>query len=213
MMRVKICGITTVTDARVAIDAGADALGFVFAKSPRQVDISSATRLMSYIPAFVTGVAVFRYPTMRDVVRVLSRCVPNLVQAEPTPAVKATLRERARFLPVFHDGEDVLDEVYAYARSDGAESGALLEASGRGGRGIAPDWNSAARIARVLPLVLAGGLNPDNVREAIRRVRPSAVDVSSGVESAPGVKDPARVRDFVLEVREAETLMKAEVGE
>jgi phosphoribosylanthranilate isomerase len=210
---VKICGITTVTDARVAIDAGADALGFVFAKSPRQVDISSAIRLMSYIPAFVTGVAVFRYPTTEEVKMVVSQCAPNLVQAEPTPAVKAALRDRARFLPVFHDGADVLDEVYAYARSDGAESRALLEASGRGGSGIAPDWNSAARIARVLPLVLAGGLNPDNVREAIRRVRPSAVDVSSGVESAPGVKDPVRVRDFVLEVREAETLMKAEVSE
>jgi len=210
-VRVKICGITTVNETRAAIDAGADAVGFVFAESPRRVDIALAKRLMSYIPPFVTSVAVFRYPVAEEVTSVVSQCAPDLVQAEPTTAVNEAVPASTRLLPVFHEGEDVFDDVRSYSRHGKNNSGVLLEASGRGGRGITPDWDFAAKIARVFPLVLAGGLTPENVEDAICHVRPFAVDVSSGVESSPGSKDPERIRDFILTVRRAEALLKAEV--
>ena len=203
-VRVKICGITTDQAAHAAAEAGADAAGFVFAVSPRRVDVRLAAKLMADLPAFVTRVAVFRNPARMDMVLVLEECPPDVIQAEPTPDVLKVARGGPRLLPVFHDGHRLTSELHEYLAGNRVCAEVLLESAGRGGCGEMPDWNRAAEVARKIPLVLAGGLTPANVRDAICRVRPAGVDVSSGVESSPGVKDPARIHDFVRAVREAE---------
>jgi phosphoribosylanthranilate isomerase len=132
-----------------------------------------------------------------DVVR---RLRPDVVQSESVPGLSAALVTGVRFLPVVHDGPDLEVDVNEL----GPEMPFVLEAAGRGGRGIAPDAERAAALARRFRIVLAGGLTPENVATAIHRVRPFAVDVSSGVESSLGVKDPERIRRFVDAVRGAE---------
>jgi phosphoribosylanthranilate isomerase len=203
-VRVKVCGVTTPAAARAAVDAGVDALGFVFAESPRRVNVGQALKIAAAVPPFVTRVAVFRHPDVEQVTEVLYRFRPHLVQTEPDERLTQLLGERGLLLPVFHDAEQVVNEVERFVAGVRALSGVHFEAAGRGGRGVLPDWTRAAELARLAPLVLAGGLNPDNVAEAIRCVRPYAVDVSSGVESAPGVKDAGLVRRFVEAVRRAE---------
>jgi phosphoribosylanthranilate isomerase len=199
-VRVKICGVTTPEGARAAGALGADAVGFVLSESPRRVSPETARDLAALLPPFVVRVAVLREPTPSELERVLSVFGPDVVQCEPAPEVERAIGSRARFLPVLHDAPDLL------ARAGGATSygGWLLEAPGRGGRGVAPDWERAAELARRGPLVLAGGLDEDNVASAIRRVRPVAVDTSSGVETAPGIKDPRRIAGFIAAVRSAE---------
>ena len=195
-VRVKICGIVTPEAAAAAVQAGADAVGFVFADSPRRVDVERAGEIARSLPPFVTRVAVFRYPRPHEVADVVRRLRPDLVQAEPVAGLREALVTGVAFLPVLHDGAD-LDRRAAEL----GQPALLLEAAGRGGRGVAPDPERAARLARRFRLVLAGGLTPENVAAAIRRVRPFAVDVSSGVESAPAIKDPERIGRFVDEVR------------
>ena len=203
-VRVKICGITDPAGLESAVAAGADAVGFVLAESPRHVGIERARSLAAMLPPFVTRVAVLRNPgagTIRDVAAALE---PEWIQAETTPeleaalAVSGPLAGGARLLRVVHDGDDLLARLPPRAET------LLLEAPGRGGRGVAPDWGRAMILAGRVRLVLAGGLTPENVGEAIRRVRPYGVDVASGVESAPGVKDRARMARFVAAVRRAE---------
>lgn len=197
----KVCGVTTPESARQVCDAGVDALGCVFAESPRRVGIEAARAIAAVVPPFVTLVAVFRHPRPDEIEEVLDAFGPHLVQVEPDDRLPDLSRRSSRYLPVFHDGAHVVDEIDRYVRGPSSAESLHFEAAGRGGRGVAPDWDRAAAIARRIPLVLAGGLSPENVAEAIRQVRPVAVDVSSGVESAPGVKDPALVRRFVENVR------------
>lgn len=207
---IKICGITTVDDALAAVHAGANAVGLVFAESPRQVNLDTARAIISVVPPFVATVAVFRYPRASEVARVVAECAPDLVQSEPAAAVRTALPPGIRLLPVLHEGEDDLWEML-YRVTPHTRPGLLLEAAGRGGRGVAPDWDVAARIARETPLILAGGLTPANVGDALHRVRPWAVDVSSGVEITPGVKDFNLVAEFVAAVRRAEESLKTEL--
>lgn len=209
-VRVKVCGITSPEAAIAAAEAGADAVGFVFADSPRRVDPREAVELASHLPPFVTKVAVFRYPTSNDVSEVISRFRPDVLQVEPCVGILDAVRDGFDMLPVFHDGPDVVSQIDYFLQSIGRRSAVLLEASGRGGRGVAPNWNRAAIMADRLRLVLAGGLTSKNVGDAIRQVRPHAVDVSSGVESSTGIKDPARIAEFVRSVREAEARSSAE---
>lgn len=204
-VRVKICGITTPEAAHAAVAAGADAVGFVLAESPRRVSFELAAALCAALPAFVARVAVLRHPTPASVAEAVHRVRPTLVQAEPVAGVEQTLAGGVGLLPVFHDSDDLVARVDA-----AAPSVLLLEGPGRGGRGVVPDWGRAAAVATRTRLVLAGGLTPDNVAEAIRRVRPFAVDVSSGVEGAPGVKDPERIRSFVDAVRRASRELEKE---
>lgn len=203
-VRIKVCGVTTPEAAIAAGEAGVDAVGFVFAASPRHVDIGTARRLADALPPFVSRVAVFRHPTAAHVAEVVEGFRPDLVQAEPDTDVWRAVDGRVGMLPVFHDGSSVLEQVRAYTDAHGSPGAVLLEAPGRGGRGVAPDWRRARVVAGTVRLVLAGGLHADNVREAIRTVRPYAVDVSSGVESAPGVKDPAGIVAFVRAVRDTD---------
>jgi len=203
-VRIKVCGVTTPEAAQMAVEAGVDALGFVFAESPRRVGVSRALEIAAAVPPFVVRVAVFRHPGIEEVSDVLSGFRPHVVQTEPDERLSKLPGSGRVLLPVFHDASDVATEVRRFVAGAGALSGVHFEAAGRGGRGVLPDWNRAAKVARIAPMVLAGGLNPDNVAEAIVRVRPHAVDVSSGVESAPGIKDADLVRRFVEAVRSGE---------
>lgn len=204
-VRVKICGVTDAAGARAAVEAGADAVGFVFAQSPRQIDIARATRIAATIPPFITRVAVFRHPDPHEVLDVISALRPDLVQTELDARLVEALLGRIRLLPVVHDGPYLERDVSYVLGAVGDSTPVLLEAAGRGGRGIAPDYGRAAALARRLPLVLAGGLRPDNVAAAIATVRPFAVDVSSGIESSPGAKNPDLVARFVAAASYVET--------
>lgn len=196
-VRVKICGVTDVAGAQAAVVAGADAVGFVFAESPRRVDIERAVSIAATIPPFVALVAVFHHPDPQDVLDVVDALRPDLVQTELDDRLVEALAGRIRLLPVVHDGPHLERDVSYVLGAIGDSTPMLLEAAGRGGRGVALDYERAAALARRLPLVLAGGLRPDNVAAAIATVRPYAVDVSSGVESSPGAKDPDLVARFV----------------
>ena len=207
-IRIKICGITTREAADAAAALGIDAVGFVFADSPRKLDPHTAQRLTESLPPFVTRVGVFRYPQPAEVERVISVFDPHVIQTEPSADIAAAVAGRAEVLPVFHDGDDLLDRVAAYRTASRHDPTVLLEPPGRGGRGVVPDWSRAAVLARSVRLVLAGGLTPDSVTDAIRTVRPHAVDVSSGVESRPGVKDIRRMEAFVAAVRKVQGEME-----
>lgn len=207
IVRTKICGVTTEDAVLAAVECGANAVGFVFATSPRQVTVERARMLAADLPPFVARVAVFRYPQLEEVERVCSAFDPDVVQAEPTPDLVTLLRGRVRLLPVLHDHPDLVDEVEQ--RHRGSRRGILLEAPGRGGRGKAPDRERARQVARRVPLILAGGLNPDNVVEAVREIRPYGVDVSSGVERERGVKDPDLIARFLEATRTAQLSREA----
>jgi phosphoribosylanthranilate isomerase len=201
-VRVKICGVTTPEAVAAVVEAGADALGFVLAASPRQLTIDAAGRLCGLVPPFVSRVVVLRHPGAAAVRDLIAALRPDLVQAEPGPGIDAARAAGVGVIQVLHDAPGIEDRL-SDDRLPGGPGVLLLEAAGRGGRGVAPDWDRAAVIARRAPLVLAGGLTPENVGAAIRTVRPYAVDVSSGVESAPGRKDPERIARFLAAVRRA----------
>ncbi|MBI2753239.1 MAG: phosphoribosylanthranilate isomerase [Betaproteobacteria bacterium] len=202
--RVKICGITRHEDLRAAADAGADAFGLVFyPPSPRFLTLERARELRQAAPAFLTSVALFANPEAEDVRRVLDAVRPDLLQfhGEETPqfcrAFGAPYIKACRV----KKGVDLLEYWRPYSDACAWLADAWVEEYGGAGEGF--DW-SLVPATRVRPLVLSGGLEPENVGEAIRRVRPWAVDVSSGVESAKGIKDAGRIAAFVAEVRNAD---------
>jgi len=202
--RVKICGITRDEDLRATAEAGADAFGLVFyPPSPRFLTLERARELSRAAPAFLTSVALFVNATEEEVKRVLEVVQPQVLQfhgEEPpefcrafgVPYVKA-----CRVKP----GVDLLEYWRPFSDACGWLADAWVE--GYGGAGTGFDWSLVPAV-RARPLVLSGGLNPENVGEAIRRVKPWGVDVSSAVESAKGVKDAARIAAFVAEVRNAD---------
>lgn len=187
---VKICGITDLETGRVATAAGADAVGFVFATSPRQVTPHEALAISGELAPSILRVAVFRRPSPAAIERVLEVFTPDLVQADHEALAGFDAIES---LPVFRDGGEAVPE-----------GGRFLYEGPLSGAGRLVDLERAASIARLGEMVLAGGLRPDNVGPIIERVRPAGVDVSSGVESSPGVKDPELIRSFVAAARAAE---------
>lgn len=196
-IHVKICGITDLDSAVAAVEAGADAVGFVFADSVRQVSPGLAAQISSELPGRVERFAVFLRPKESEVAGVLDRFGADVVQAD-----HGTVRslEGPRWLPVFREGESDLLGLYL----DGTVNRRFMYEGIRSGIGQTVDWSVAFEFARRGRMTLAGGLTPDNVSRAIREVRPFGVDVSSGVESRPGVKDPDRIREFIETVRETE---------
>lgn len=204
-MRVKICGITGADDARVAVDAGADALGFNFHEaSPRHVTAGQAARIVEGLPPFVTTVALFVDPSPGQVRQVLDEVRFDLLQFHGAESPDLCGSFGAPYLKACAVGDGFDIEALATRYSDAR--GLLLDAcvEGRtGGTGATFDWALWPR-GYPRPLILAGGLTPDNVVAAIRATRPFAVDVSSGVELSPGRKDPRRVRRFIEEVHRVE---------
>jgi phosphoribosylanthranilate isomerase len=204
-MKIKICGITSVEDANVAVKAGADALGFVmYRKSPRFVEPTVARAIVAGLPPFVIPVGVFVNEEAEKVRALMDECGFALAQLHGDesalycqnlgrPALKALrLKDRGTFLALAEfQGRANLRGVLIDAFSDQAY----------GGTGQTVDWTLAQEAARSIPIILAGGLTPTNVAEAIAQVRPYGVDVSSGVEQSPGKKDPNKVKAFIQAAR------------
>jgi len=205
MTRVKICGITRIEDGVAAAQAGADAIGLVFAPaSPRRVSAEQAADIAAVLPPFVSCVALFVDPGAAQVRAVLETFRPDLLQFhgdEPPDFCAAFGLPYLKAVRV-RPGTDLLQYAALYAGARGL----LLDAyhpDSHGGTGQRFDWDLIPRdLPR--PVVLAGGLDPDNVAAAVRRVRPWAVDVSSGVEMAKGIKDAGRIARFIREVRNAD---------
>jgi phosphoribosylanthranilate isomerase len=203
VLRVKICGITRPEDALVAAEAGADAIGLVFAESPRRVTPEQAAAILAALPPFVTPVALFVDETAERVRRLCQSLGIRTVQlhGEESAATARQLGDLCVIKAFRIGGEADLAALEGYPAA-----AYLLDsrvAGRRGGTGMAFDWGLAARAARHGRIILAGGLRPDNVAEAIRLVRPYGVDTSSGVECEPGKKDPAKMRAFVEAARAA----------
>jgi phosphoribosylanthranilate isomerase len=203
-MKIKICGITNADDARLCVEAGADALGFIFVeRTPRYVTPEAAARIIATLPPFVTPVGVFWDHAPGHVKAVAEQCGLGALQFHGDESPD-DLREYR--LPVIKTLK--VAGVGDLARmADYRVAAFLLDSPSRWSEGEARPpipWDVAAEAARRHPVLLSGGLTPDNVAEAVRRVRPYGVDVNSGVEARPGRKDEARVRRFVAEARAAE---------
>ena len=200
-VRIKICGVTRLEDALAAARLGADALGFNFwPGSKRHLTATAARRIISRLPPFVTPVGVFVNQAEGELRAIAAESgiqvfqlhgdePPELCSRLPLPVVKAIPVDRVRTLSKL-----LSYEVQAF----------LLDTPSRGygGSGEPFDWSLAEGVSEVAPVILAGGLTPENVADAVRAVRPWAVDVASGVESSPGVKDPERMSRFITAVRE-----------
>jgi phosphoribosylanthranilate isomerase len=202
--RIKICGITRVEDARAAAQAGADAIGLVFyPPSPRFLSVDWARELKNELPPFVMPVALFVNPSAAEVYTVLERVRPAMLQfhGDETPVFCAQFG--VPYLKACRVRPET--DLFEYLRPFAGAAGWLLDSHVEeyGGVGESFDW-SLVPAERMRPLVLSGGLTRENVGEAIRRVRPWAVDVSSGVESSKGIKDAAKIAAFIAEVRNAD---------
>jgi len=204
--RIKICGVKDVDTALFAAESGADAVGLVFATlSPRYVEPQVAWEIASFLPPFVTSVGLFVNPKPKDVEATREDCPFDLVQLhgqESEPTVRAcgpSVIKAIKFDPATIEAD-----FHKWNQVD-AIDGLLIDGSA-GGEGVALDWEALAKVTEQSehPIILAGGLTPENVGEAIRVVRPWAVDVSSGVESERGVKDLDLIAAFCEAVRKAD---------
>lgn len=195
-MFVKICGLTDAAGVTAAVAAGADAVGFVFADSPRRLGAAEAATLCTSLPAGIVRVAVMHHPSAAEWAEVREMFAPDWLQTDADDFAALRLPPDCAALPVLRTG----------ARLPAGElPQRLLLEGAAGGRGARADWGEAAALAcDARELILAGGLNPLNVGEAVGTVRPWGVDVSSGVESSPGIKDADKVREFVARARAAE---------
>jgi len=231
-MWIKICGTTNLADAQLAVEAGADALGFVFAASPRRVtaaQVAEITRALPRaieLPGSIEKIGVFADADFDEIVAAVREGGLTGVQlhsdVESVPDLAMRLREefshgaphseRLTILQVLHfssEGDTLQEQLAALGQNDALDA-VLVDSRtpvARGGTGICFDWQAASRgflsAAGQLRVIAARGLKPQNVREAIETLRPWGVDVASGVEAAPGRKDPARVKEFIATARAA----------
>ena len=199
-MFVKICGLSTAEHVAAAVDAGADAIGFVFADSPRRIEPAHAATLTNTVPDTIKKVAVMLHPTNEDWQRVLAGFSPDVLQTDADDFASLDVPAGIETWPVYREGKKVTGPF----RGDPKGPVTYLYEGAKSGQGQTVDWSVAAEIARRGRMILAGGLGVDNVAEAIATVRPFGVDVSSAVESAPGVKDPRLIEQFVNAARAAE---------
>jgi len=192
-MWIKICGLTSAAAVARALELQVDAVGFVFAPSVRRVSAQAALELAAPARGRVRCVAVMRHPQPEELAEVLEVFAPDVLQSDAADFATLKLPAQLERLPVLRDGEEVPPEL----------PGRLLYESAVSGSGRTSDWRAARQLARRTQLVLAGGLRAANVAQAIARVRPCGVDVSSGVEERPGLKSPAAMERFVHAVRAA----------
>ena len=196
MIKVKICGITNLEDALAAVRCGADALGFVFADSPRRIEPHLVSQIVAQLPPFVTKVGVFVDGELDIVREIMLKCSLDLAQLHGSespafcqalfPRVVKSFRVRdesvLELMPHYHVSAYLLDSYHP---------------TQKGGTGRGFDWGIAQRAKQYGHLILSGGLTVENVSSAVREVQPYAVDVSSGVESSPGKKDHRKIRTFI----------------
>ena len=202
MMWVKICGITNLSDALMCVEAGADALGFIFVEgTPRSIDPAVVEEIIRSLPPFVTTVGVFVNRPVEEVEGIANALALSLVQlhGDESPEYCETLR--VRFIKAFRVKE--ADDLAVLPQYPGAKAYLLdpFVPGKLGGTGRTLDWELAVKAKAYGRIILAGGLTPENVAEAVRRVEPYAVDVSSGVEASPGRKDPEKVKRFIEQVQ------------
>ena len=197
-MFVKICGLTNELHVQVAVEAGADAVGFVFADSVRRVDPLQAARIASLVPETVKRVAVMLHPSNEEWQAVFRDFAPDVLQTDVADFQNLDVPNSVESWPVHREGNRVSGTVF---------SGTYLYEGARSGSGETVDWSRAAERAKVGNMILAGGLSVGNVAEAISIVRPFGVDVSSAVESAPGEKDSQLIREFIIAAKAAENML------
>src|SRR5579863_5691178 len=188
---IKICGLTRGDAVAAALDARVDAIGFVFTSSPRQQTPSSAAALAAPARGKLTCIAVARRPSQQLLEEIVSVFKPDVMQLDLEDLAGLHLPSGPALLPVLRNGHAEPDRLPPRLLYEGAVSGA----------GEVCDWRSAHTVALRTELVLAGGLNAANIQEALRSVRPFGVDVSTGVESQPGIKSPLRMHEFVAAAR------------
>jgi phosphoribosylanthranilate isomerase len=192
-MWVKICGMTTPEAVAASLEAGVNAIGFVFAESPRRVTPEAAARLAEPARGRAACVAVTRHPPQSLLDEILDVFKPDILQSDGCDLEVLKLPAGLPVLPVFRSGSQEKQTLPPRLLFEGPRSGA----------GVPCDWESARQLARRSQLVLAGGLDADNVAAAIAEVLPFGVDVSSGVEDRPGIKSPAAIATFVATARAA----------
>jgi len=192
-MWIKVCGMTTAEAVSAALEAGVSAIGFVFAESKRRVTPQVAARLAAPARGRVRCVAVTKHPEQREVDEILAVFAPDCLQSDAEDLQHLRLPRELEVTPVLRAGRVEPSPLPARFLFEGPVSGT----------GVPTDWPAAGRLARRAELILAGGLSAENVAAAIAEVRPYGVDVSSGVESGPGVKSPERIASFVRQARAA----------
>lgn len=206
MTKVKICGIKTVTDALSAMHAGADLIGFNFyPKSPRSIDVGQCRDIMSVLRRYghVTYVGVFVNAPVETICATMETCGLSLAQlhGDETPQMLKALNGKA-----FKAFRGIPENVDGFEKQKAPAF--LIDASVKGlygGSGAIADWSGAAELAKQYPVLLAGGLTPENVVQAVQRVKPWGVDVASGVESEPGKKDSQKISAFIKAVRSVQS--------
>ena len=213
---IKICGTTSLDDAQLAVEAGADAVGFVFAPSPRRVTAEQAAAIVPHLPSKVERIGVFVDASFEEIESAVTTAGLTGVQLHSSGGTETPARLKHRFgadfkvLRVVHFGADAADRAAAIDRDPNVDA-VLVDsrtADAIGGTGVAFDWDAARATlfkhsAERKPRIAAGGLTPENVADAIATLHPWGVDVVSGVEASPGRKDPVKVREFVSNARSA----------
>jgi len=202
MTRIKICGLTRVQDVRLVVEHGADAIGMVFyAHSPRNVSVPQAAQLVAATPPFITTVGLFVNPFVEEVREVLRHIPLSVLQFHGEEDAAFCAQFGLPYLKVIRvkPGVDLLQCAAIYSGAQGLLLDTFVEGI-HGGTGQSFDWDLIPRNLR-LPMILSGGLHAENVAQAIQKVRPYAVDISSGVEISKGIKDAAKVAAFINEVK------------
>lgn len=205
MTKIKICGIKTVNDALAAMEAGADLIGFNFyPKSPRCISVGMCRNIMSVIRqhGWVQCVGVFVNTSLAEIRATMETCGLSLAQLHGDEPCEMLQELDGRAFKAFRG---IPQNINGFARE--IAPAFLVDASVKGvygGSGVTADWARAAELAKKYPLLLAGGLTPENVADAVRQVKPWGVDVASGVEFAPGEKDPHKIKEFVKAIRGVE---------
>ena len=192
-MFIKICGITSADAVSAAAESRVDAIGFVFAPSPRQVTPGQAAQLAALAPPGILRIAVAQHPLQMKVDEICRMLKPDYFQTDVEDLRELKIPAHIKVLPVVRFGRKTPSPLPPRIVFEGPTSGI----------GELADWGRAAELARQTEVILAGGLTAQNVAEAVHAVRPFGVDVSSGVEQEPGVKDPGMIREFVLAARAA----------
>ena len=200
-VKVKICGMTNLKDVKVAVDGGVDAVGFIFyKKSPRSVTIKTVREIVVELPPFIDAVGVFVDETAEQINKIADRCNLDRVQLHGNESPAFCKKIRRRVIKAIR----VKDIQSLKKLSDYPVSSFLLDTFSEdqyGGTGRVFDWNLAYPAKKYGPIILAGGLTPNNVRQAIQRIQPYGVDVCSGVESQPGIKDHKKMQTFLKNVK------------
>ncbi len=205
--RIKVCGITELEYAKAAVDAGVDALGFIFAKkSPRFIEPDKAREIIEKLPPFIDTVGVFVNEDAQAVNEILEYCSLSVAQLHGVETPQYCAGISCQVVKSFQVGPQF--DSASLVPYDDIVGAFLLDTYHKdmdGGTGEVFDWKLVENLNVSKPVILAGGLSPDNVGSAIRLVKPHAVDVNSGVETAPGIKDIDAIERLVLEVREADS--------